>query len=228
MKLLNLAFASWTSTALRAPGYDEWLIEAGSDNAYYHHRQVMQNFNWHRREAQSPRCAKNWIFKMPFHLMELETLLNTYPDARFIQTHCEPTEFMGSWINLVRHMRSLDFKPQPRIELGLEQLSTMSTMMKRAVDFRNNHPELQSRWIDIDFSDLVSNPVTAVANIYKSFGWTLSQNTIESMNAWIIERAQRRKSVPRHSYQLSDFGLTPEMVNSAFDAYLEFYQQFKS
>ncbi len=229
LKLLNLAFASWTSTAfLRTPGYDEWLIEAGSDNAYHHHRQIMQHFNWQRREAQSPGRAKNWIFKMPFHLMELETLLKVYPDACFIQTHRAPIEFMGSWISLVRQMRSLEFRSQPQMELGLEQLNTMSTMMKRAIDFRNNHPELQNRWIDIDFSELVNNPITAVANIYKSFNWTLSQNAIQSMNTWIIKQTQHRKSAPGHIYQLSEFGLTPQMVNNAFDLYLEFYQQLKN
>jgi len=227
-KLLNLALASWISTAfLRVPGYDEWLDETGCDNAYRHHRRIMQHFSWQRRETESFRGDRNWVFKMPFHLMELETLLKTYPDACFIQTHREPVQFMGSWNSLVRQMRSVIFEPQSPMELGLEQLNTMSTMMKRAVDFRNNHPELQSRWVDIDFSDLVRDPLTSVAKIYKSFNWTLSQSTIQSMNTWIAKQAQHRKSLPIHHYHLSEFGLTPEQVNTAFDAYLEFYRQLK-
>lgn len=44
---------------------------------------------------------------MPFHFMELETLIETYPDALFIQIHREPSQFMGSWNSLVERIRSI-------------------------------------------------------------------------------------------------------------------------
>ena len=54
-----------------------------------------------------PEQGGRWLHKMPFHLMELATLMATYPDALLIQTHREPAPFMGSWNSLVERIRSL-------------------------------------------------------------------------------------------------------------------------
>ena len=108
----------------------------------------MQNLTWQHRQRQ-PEHQAQWLFKMPFHLMELETLVETYPDALFIQTHREPTQFMGSWNSFVERTHSLIYEPQPRETFGAEQLALMSGMMDRAVHFRETHPELEHRWMDV-------------------------------------------------------------------------------
>ena len=85
--LLRLAFTTWVFIiAHYAPDYGRWLAATGSRNAYAYHRRVMQNFTWQRRQRE-PGGQRHWLFKAPFHLKELEVLLETYPDAVFIQTH---------------------------------------------------------------------------------------------------------------------------------------------
>ena len=49
-----------------------------------------------RRGERFPGVRGQWLFKMPTHLMELDALIEAYPDALFIQTHREPVQFMGS------------------------------------------------------------------------------------------------------------------------------------
>ena len=67
-----------------------------------------------RRAAGRHSNSGIWLLKMPFHLMELEVLLETYPDAVFIQTHSrDPTQFMASWNSLVERLRSFTSVPRP-------------------------------------------------------------------------------------------------------------------
>ena len=220
--LLRLSFASWIETVGHyVPGYAQWLAATGSRNAYTHHRRVMQHFTWQRRQRE-PDAARTWLFKMPFHLMELETLVETYPDALFIQTHRDPVQFMGSWNSLVERIRSFSTEGRPPHDTGAEQLAFMSGMLGRAVQFRAARPELESRWVDVRYVDLVNDPLTLVKDIYDRLNWELDPATLDDMEDWRLRQAEQRRQEPRHEYRLEDYGLTPESVNAAFGAYREF------
>ena len=220
--ILSMAFGSWTSTVrFHVPEFGRWLAATGSRHAYAHHRRIMQNFNWQRRQRQ-PGHRGQWLFKMPFHLMELETLVETYPDALFIQTHRSPSQFMGSWNSFVEKARSLSVHAQPREVLGAELLDFMSRMMERAVDFRETHPELENRWVDVNYVDLVEDPLAVVRGIYEHFNWPLEQAVINAMDDWLFRQTIHRQREARHRYALADYGLTTEAVNTAFARYRDF------
>ena len=74
---------------------------------------MVQHFTWQRRQA-TPGREGQWLFKMPFHLKERETLLETCPAALFIQTHRAPSEALASWNSLVERARSVAGEPRPR------------------------------------------------------------------------------------------------------------------
>ena len=220
--ILSMTFGAWTSTVrYHIPEFGRWLAANGSRDAYVFHRRTMQHYTWQRRQRQ-PEHQAQWLFKMPFHLMELETLVETYPDALFIQTHREPTQFTGSWNSFVERLRSLFSEPQPRETLGAELLTLMSGMMDRAVNFREARPELEDRWMDVNYVDLVEEPLGVIRSIYERFGWPLEQATIDSMEDWQFRQAEQRRQEKRHRYDLQDYGLTPEKVNAAFARYRDF------
>ncbi len=163
-----------------------------------------------------------WIFKMPFHLMELETLIETYPDALFIQTHRTPAEVMGSWNSLVERARSVAMEPLYGRDTGAEQLAFMSGMLNGATRFRSAHPELEHRWVDVAYVDLIRDPMKVVRDIYSRFGWPLEQTAVDEMEDWLSWQEDLRRREKRHSYLLKDFGLTAGQVNAAFAPYLDF------
>ena len=220
--ILRLSLKSWVfTTRYRIPQYERWLEEAGTLEAYHLHRRTMQHYNYQRR-ACHPGLQGQWLFKMPTHLMELGALLEAYPDALFIQTHREPVDFMGSWCSLVERVRAKLSVPRPREEVGAEQLKAMSRMLDRAVDFRRSHPELEHRWHDVNFYDLVRDPLAVVGGIYRGFGWSIEPGSIEAMKAWFWKQEAKRRAEKRHTYDIADYGLTPAKVNTAFANYREF------
>ena len=220
--LLRLAFTTWVFIiAHYAPDYGRWLAATGSRNAYAYHRRVMQNFTWQRRQHE-PEGQRHWLFKAPFHLKELEVLLETYPDAVFIQTHREPVQFMASWNSLVERIRSFTTEPRPPHETGAEQLDFMSGMLNEAMQFRATHPALEERWVDVRYADLVDDPMAVVNDIYARLGWSLEPAAAHAMQEWLTLQEEERRQEPRHEYRLEDYGLTPEAVNEAFAPYRGF------
>ena len=220
--ILEMVFGSWTSTVrFRIPEFGRWLEVNGTKHAYAHHRRIVQHLTWQRRQRE-PGHIRQWLFKMPFHLMELENLIQSYPDALFIQTHRNPVQFMGSWNSFVERARSLINDKQSRESLGAEQLDFMSGMMDRAVHFRKTHPELEHRWMDVNYVDLVKDPMSVARSIYERFDWPLRHSAVTAMEDWKFQQAKRRRKEPKHRYDLSEYGLTPENVDSAFAGYREF------
>ena len=222
LPLLRHTFRSWSNTNIYlVPEYGRWLASAGAQPAYGYHRRAMQHFTW-QRHMQQPGLEAQWLLKAPVHLMELEALIGAYPDACFIQTHREPREFTGSWVSLIEQLRTRSTEPTPRGVLGAEQLADMSNMLDRAVDFREAHPELDQRWCDVSYVDLVDNPWATLRAIYEHFGWTLETDALATMEGWQVRQAERRGREVRHRYHLEDFDLTPEAVDAAFSRYREF------
>ena len=222
--ILSYSFTSWLfTTRYHLPDYTSWLSKAASHDAYAFHRRLMKHFTWQRRQRAAGHFRTGqWLLKMPFHLMELEALLAAYPDALFIQTHREPAEVMGSWNSFTRAVRSLTSEQMPAHELGAEQLALMSTMLNKATAFRQAHPELSDRWIDVRFRDLVKFPFETLERIYSHFGWTLSPSSRAAMESWQQQQARERKARQPHRYALEDYGLTQQMVDTAFQPYLDF------
>ena len=60
-------------------------------------------------------------------------------------------------------------KPLSSHEQGREHLDLMSGMMDRAMDFRLVHPELEHRWLDLSYYDLVQGPLATVDRVYDHF-----------------------------------------------------------
>ena len=220
--LLRLGFAAWTTlVTYRLPGYARWLAHTGSKPAYAHHRRIVERFTWERRLGPATRDGQ-WLFKMPFHLKELQALVETYPDALFVQTHRKPSEVMGSWNSLAERARSLAIEPRPAEETGREQLAFMSDMLNGATRFRLARPDLEHRWVDVAYADLIRDPMAVVRDIYRRFGWSLEPDAVHAMEAWRSVQEERRRRETRHTYRLGDYGLTSEAVNRAFEPYLDF------
>ena len=220
--ILRHSFASWISTVrYRLPDFEKWLLANGCREAYGYHRRAMQQYTW-QRSQRHPGIQRQWLFKMPFHLMEMGALTEAYPDALFVQTHREPVQFMGSWNSLVDRVRSVASEPQPPEQIGCEQLAFMARMLERGIDFRASHPELEHRWIDVSYFDLVEDPIAVVAHIYDRFGWPLEEDTVAGMEQWLDEQRERRRTEKRHKYDIADYGLTRDMIDAAFARYREF------
>ncbi len=88
--------------------------------------------------------------------------------------------------------------------------------MSRALAVRREAP---GRFVDVDYRDLVGQPVPCVARLYEQLGRPLPAGVATSIAAWPVRHPQHEHGA--HRYARDDFGLTAESMEHAFAPYLD-------
>jgi Sulfotransferase family len=190
------------------PSYTRWVLGCDMTPAYETHRRVLQLLQWHCPPHQ-------WHLKTPVHMLSLPALVSVYPDARFIWTHRDPSEVMGSVCSLISYTRSW-VSDQPSVGIGAEQTGIWQEALRRAMAFREEVGE--DRFADVSFVALNTNPVGTVADSFETLGVPFDALSRDAVSAWAS--AHRPGQEGAHEFALSEFDLTAEGVRRDFDFYL--------
>lgn len=191
-------------TQAHVPAYSAWLETADWTPAYARHRRLLQLIG-----ANDP--DKRWVLKNPSHLMALDALLETYPDAIVVQTHRDPVTCVASMCSLAEASTRGTSTAFVGDVIGRTQLDLLRREVEAAARVRSSLPP--DRIHDVAYADLVADPVGTVGAVLTGAGLTWDE---EAQQAVQVELAVSREGVraPRHSYDLADYGLTEEQVRS--------------
>src|SRR5579862_145552 len=129
------------------PSYERFLRNADLRPAYAWQKRFLQ-------VLQAGKPEKRWILKSPDHVRGLEALFAEYPDALVVQTHRNPLDSLRSSIQLTEVLHRLYGWPRSRDQLARREAENLSSNMDRLIQFRDRHPELASRFIDVNYSEL--------------------------------------------------------------------------
>ncbi|WP_182345660.1 sulfotransferase family protein [Tomitella gaofuii] len=206
-QLLRQTFLSVSYECLgHLPSYSAWLAGQDWTGAYARHKRNLQLIGLNDQD-------KRWVLKNPSHLFALDEIMAVYPDALIIQTHRDPVTAMASACSLASHatdgwsevFRGENIGPG-QLELWARGLDTFNTARARYDP---------AQFVDVDYSDFVSDPLGTVTAVYDRFGITLDAGVQRAMEAMHAEsRSGARK--PAHQYTLEDFGLTRAQVADRF------------
>ena len=126
-----------------------------------------------RRTATSAGCSscssgacptQPWRLKCPTHLLFLPALDQSFPDARFVMTHRDPTEVMLSVADVYAEVATM-FSDDIDLEyLGALNVEHWSVGMERALAFRDAGAD--ARFYDIDFRAMQAIPIGEVRGLY--------------------------------------------------------------
>lgn len=206
--LLCNSFTSWLfAFQYDAPGYQEWFASCNHDKAYEEHKKQLQ-------VLQSNFFRERWLLKSPAHLMGLDSLLKVYPDACIIHTHRDPQKVVPSACSLAEATRGIVAKQMDLHGLGAQVVEQLAPPLEHAAELRNTYPD---NFIDIQYTDIVSDPMNVVEKIYDRFGFTISDASRKAMLAEVHDSPQHQRG--RHSYTLEKYGLTQEIIETRFSAY---------
>ena len=194
------------------PSYEKWLRAQDMRQAYRFHRNFI-------RHLPCPLPAERWVFKAPDHVYSLDALIDTYPDARIVFLHRDPMKVLGSVASLAMKLRSAFSNHIDPMRTGINEARVLNEVTLKMMEFRDRHPSLSDRFIDVQYLDLVRNPIATVRRIYERFGLTLFPDAERRMHAFLEGRRNRRRS--KHVYSLADFGLEPDRKESCLAVYCE-------
>jgi len=85
----------------RVGSYLDWLLEQDATVAYRHHRRQLQLVHHHRP------YGKRFVLKDPTHTFFVDSILDVFPDARFLFIHRDPADTLSSICSLHAYARSV-------------------------------------------------------------------------------------------------------------------------
>jgi hypothetical protein len=98
-------------------------------------------------------------------------------------------------------------------EIGADAMETWSRGLERFNAIRAKHDSAQ--FYDVDYHDLIADPLATVAAVYRHFGMTLTDEARKAMEDSHAE-SQTGARAPKHKYSLADYGLTADEVKERF------------
>jgi len=197
-------------TTHHVPTYQAWLDQADLVPAYAYHRRMLQHF-----QAFGPEGT--WLLKAPAHLFGIEALFEVYPDARIIQTHRDPIPVIGSIASHCVSLRQAFSETLDLESIGTSWCKLWSMGLQQLLHFRRDHPELETRFMDLSYAELTRDPHAAVKKIHDHFGLPLKQETSDGVRDYLATHPKGRNGP--HQYRLEDFGLDTKQVADHFGEY---------
>jgi hypothetical protein len=187
------------------PSYSDWLDTASYAETYRHHRRILQTLQW-----KYP--GERWLLKSPDHIQGVESMLEVYPDGCLIHMHRDPVKCVPSWASLNAVFRGIHSQSIDPHELGRQALQRLATDLEH---YRMQRQRCDtSRFIDIEYADLINEPMATIRRIYHWFDIELSAEAEERIQKFI---ARERTHKTTHHYSPEYFGMTPEQIRERFN-----------
>lgn len=217
MLLLNHAFCSFSFLgAFTIPSYYRWLLDADKTAAYRDMADQMRLISWSRGDPED----KRWILKNPQHMLDLDVLLATFPDAKLVFTHRDPLKTVGSVMSLMWRYAVQHTDVPCRAQIRDVWLDFCEQMLRRCIKARETIPSTQQ--LDIHYEDTNRDWRGVMGRLYDFAGMDFTPDAENAMDAWLAE-SQRERRHEGHRYSLEDFGLTTEEVDARMAFYRERY-----
>lgn len=203
----TLALESWG----KLPDFRDFVYESDWAPSYEYHKRFLQ-----LHQADAPGI---WNLKMPSHILAIETLLKTYPDARLIWTHRDPFTATGSFCSIISAGHA-NFAGRVDIDWIGENCAWQATEhARRGMEARERFGH--DRIIDVHYADLMRDPIGTAKTLYLALGDEFTAEAEAGMQAWLSDNPQGKFG--KHEYKLAQYGLSREKLEPKFEHYLSEY-----
>ncbi len=193
-------------TLAHVPTYARWLAGQDWTRPYQRHRRNLQLIGLNDVD-------KRWVLKNPSHLFALDALMTTYPDALVIQCHRPAETIMASMCSLAQHTTAGWSNSFVGATIGADALETWSRGLEGFHRVRAEHSPAQ--FCDVDYVDLIGDPIGTVEGIYEHFGIEMTDDARAAIRQ-TDEESKQGPRAPKHTYSLADYGLTEDQVKDRF------------
>jgi len=210
--LLGQDFKSLTWEAMaNVPTYGEWLLGADYRSAYDYHRTVLQ-------VLQSGGRRGAWTLKSPNHAIALNALNETYPDARLVLLHRDPTVLCASACSLISTLTGTFSDADHTAYIAEHWTQMLTESIDRIEAFRLAHP---GKIVDVQYADLVRDPLGTVETLYAACDREFDDRARAGLSASVDANPKGRFGT--HGYRLEDYGLRADELRERFAEYVGRY-----
>jgi omega-hydroxy-beta-dihydromenaquinone-9 sulfotransferase len=157
------------------------------------------------------------LSKNPTFSGRVESLIETFPDARIVVLMRNPNETIPSLLKMMKVSWSLWSAPE--MARSLQVLADQSFHTYRyPLEVLERHPEVPHAIVD--YRALVAQPKRTVEEIYAQLGFAVTPEFAQVLAA---EEQKAGRHETTHTYSLEEFGLRSDAIRSQLAALFERY-----
>jgi Sulfotransferase family len=201
MFAMTLSFRTamfWTLVPCYA--HMDWYGRSARERKYAEYRDVLSIL-------QSRAPNRPLVLKAPEHLGSVDELLKNVPDALVVVCHRPVSEAITSFNSLIRAMHSVGSSATDPIRIGETNLRFFEAEARRYLAAREHW---RHRIMEIDYQELVANPLAVVRAISERAGLVHAPETEDKLRAYLSSNPKGKFGV--HAYAASDFGQTADEI----------------
>jgi hypothetical protein len=148
------------------------------------------------------------LSKAPIHCGRVESIIETFPDARFVVPVRNPHETIPSFLKLLQFAWSARKRSEQDMRKSFRSIVDSSYhYYQHPLDVLDAHPEVPSAIVD--YSDLVTNPAATMLRVYDEIEIGM---VAEQEKALAEEEGRAYRS--GHTYSLEEFGLDADEIRT--------------
>jgi hypothetical protein len=216
--MADLVMRGWNPCySANVPDYERWLEGQDFGVWYDYLKKLLQLFQWQNKST------KPWLLKTCEHLPYLDHLFRVFPDATIVHCHRDPVTTIASLGALTAaswRMNCDDVDPVAAARFGLKH------MAKQMTGYMGLRPLLEHdhRFVDVGYPEIVGNTQAVIERIYQATALPLTQESYQHMALW--EQNNPPGKHGKHSYSLTQLGLSEIMISNAVAPYIKRFSHF--
>jgi hypothetical protein len=161
-----------------------------------------------RRQLALNGAGLTHLSKAPVHCGRVESLIQTFPDARFVVPVRNPYETIPSFLKLMQFAWSARKRSEKDMQDSFRSFVDSSLhYYQHPLDVLDAHPEVPS--MIVNYCDLVTDPAGTVRRAYAEMGMDMVP---EQEKALADEKGREYRS--GHTYSLEEFGLEADDIRT--------------
>ena len=173
-----------------------------------------------RRQLYLNGPDRTHLAKNPLWAGRVASLVEAFPDAKFVVNVRDPRETIPSLLKLVRAGWGQLGWEEARQQRCLRILANQSwSSYRHPLETLEAHPE--TKGAIVDYRDLTCDPAATIERLYQDLDLPMSEEFRETL-AGEAKRERRHKT--RHSYSLAEFGLEEDVIREQLGDLFERFQ----
>lgn len=163
-----------------------------------------------RRQLYLNGPEKVHLSKNPTFAGRVESLIETFPDARIVVTFRNPYETIPSLLKLMKVAWGMRKWSEEEMQRSLRILADQSYhTYTYPLEVLAKHPETHQAIVD--YALLVGDPKATIERVYEELGFPMMP---EYERVLLAEKQRAKKHETTHAYSLDEFGLRGDEIRS--------------
>jgi len=172
-----------------------------------------------QRQLYANGAEKTLLSKATQSSGAVESLLEAFPDAKFITIIRHPYQSVASHVSVFYPVWKAHSPELPKDSAVSKSYARLAVRwFQHLFEFRKKVSPAQ--YYCIDYRDLSRDPMAALEKLYAHFGWQMS-DTLRDRLASATRKQGEFKS--KHEYSLEEFGLSKEWIQKELGPLLDYY-----